>query len=363
MKLHLAFLLLLTSCSSPYQDLHNSLDEALIIIDKLYPEKPDKEKLRQSMLHGLIQGTDVHGSYLSEAQIKGLVESVDGGDLKLGLLISKHKDGLLAKKVFEKSASYTAGIKENDILIEFDGSPLKDISPDDFLLFIKEKKPYSVTFLRNNKKITTDITPGHFIAPTAELKWFNNIACLKFGHIIGKDAAEEVQAHLQTIKAHKQLKGLILDLRNCLGGSFEAGIGIASQFLDGHVVLEMQKKEDFSKFSSRGPDTLNKIPLVVLQNKNTCSAAEIIAAALKAHKRATLIGENTAGSATAKAVVSFVNRKDGLILTIAFLNDPFGKRIGKNGVEPDILKKEIKLQKKIKSDLYIAEALKFLHSK
>ena len=101
----------------------------------------------------------------------------------------------------------------------------------------------------------------------------------------------------------------------------------------------------------------------MLQNKNTCSAAEIIAAALKAHKRATLIGENTAGSATAKRVVPFINRKDGLILTIAFLNDPFGKRIGKNGVEPDIVKKEIKIPKSQKSDLYIAEALKLLNSK
>lgn len=275
------------------------------------------------------------------------------------MLLTKHKDGLQVKKVFEQSAGYSVGIKEGDLLTEFDGTPLKDIKLEDFLSLIKEKKPYVVTLLRNKKKITTEITPGHFTVPTAELEWFGNVAYLKFG-CIGKSAADEVQGHIQAIKTNRKLKGIILDLRDCPGGSFEAGVGIASQFLDGDVVVEMQRKQSFSKFSSKGRDTLNKLPLVVLQNKNTCSAAEIIVAALKAHKRAILIGENTAGSATAKAIVSFSNHKDGLILTIAFLNDPFGKRIGKSGIEPDILKKEIKISKNKKSDPYIAEALKFL---
>ncbi len=362
MKLSLLLFLLLASCSSPYQDLHDSLDEALTIINEFSPEKPEPEKLRQGMLQGLIQGIDPHGLYLSEVQKKNLVESIEGGDLKLGVLITNHEDGLQAKKVFEKSPGNVAGIKDNDILIEFDGVSLKNIKLDDFLPLIKEKKSYPVTLLRGNRKITTSITPGQFKSPSVELKWFDNVACLKFG-CIGKDAANEVHDQLQIIKAYKKLKGLILDLRDCPGGSFEAGIDITSQFLDGDVVVEMQKKEEFLKFCSNEHDILNKLPLLVLQNKNTCSAAEIIAAALKAHKRATLIGENTAGSATAKRVVPFINRKDGLILTIAFLNDPFGKRIGKNGVEPDIVKKEIKIPKSQKSDLYIAEALKLLNSK
>lgn len=84
MKLYLLVFLLLANCSNPYRDLHNSLDEALTIIDELYPEKPDKEKLRQSMLHGLVQGIDTHGSYLSEAQIKILTENIEGGRIKTG---------------------------------------------------------------------------------------------------------------------------------------------------------------------------------------------------------------------------------------------------------------------------------------
>ena len=362
MKKELLLLFCLVGCVDPYQDLHKSLDETLEIIDKLYPEKPNIEKMRQGMLNGLIQGTDTHGSYLDEMSLKNLVESVDGGDLKLGMVISKHKNGLFVKKVYENSPAYIAGLVDGDILTNFDGYPLKDITLDSFLKLIKEKKSYLITLIRDKTTLEKKVTPGTFIAPSTELKWLDSIAYLKFG-CINKNAADEVAKHLQTIKKNKKSKGLILDLRDCPGGSFEAGVGIASQFLDGHVVVEMHKKEDNSKFSSAGFDTINKLSVIILQNKNTCSAGEIISAALKAHKRATLMGENTAGSATAKSVIHYPNRKDGLILTIAFLNDPNGKRIGKEGLEPDITLKDNEVSKIKKMDFYISEALKFLNKK
>jgi len=359
MTWYLLSLLLLIGCSTPYQDLHDSLDEALEIIKKFYPEQPSLEKLRQGMLQGLIQGADIHGNYLSKEDKKSLKENVDGGDVKLGMILAKHQDGLLVKKVYKESAAYIADFKENDILIEFDGTLLKGIILYDFLKLIKGTNPYRVTLLRKNKALIKEITPGPFIVPSAELNWFGNIACLKFG-CINKNAANEVHNYLEIITAHQQLSGLILDLRDCPGGSFEAGIGIASQFLDGHVVVEMQKKEDFLKFCSTGPDILKKLPVVVLQNKKSSSAAEIIAAALKAHKRAILIGENTSGSATAKEVFQYPNREDGLILTIAFLNDPLGKRIGNEGVEPDIKIETSEISKNKYRDVYIKKALSLL---
>lgn len=110
-------LLLLIGCSNPYQELHDSLDETLEIIKEFYPEKPSLEKLRQEMLQGLIQGADIHGNYLSKDDTKSLKENVDGGELKLGMILAKHQDGLFVKKVYKESAAYIANFKENDILI------------------------------------------------------------------------------------------------------------------------------------------------------------------------------------------------------------------------------------------------------
>ena len=98
----------------------------------------------------------------------------------------------------------------------------------------------------------------------------------------------------------------------------------------------------------------------MLQNRNTFSAAEIISAALKGNKRAKIIGENSGGAATAKNIAYYPNRTDGLIIPIAFLNDPNGKRIGKDGVEPDILMEETKIQKNKTLDAYILKALSFV---
>lgn len=359
MKKYTFFLFLLVGCSNPYQDLHDSLNETLSIIDGFYPEKPSVEKLRQGMLNGLIQAADSHGSYLSSDQLKSLVESVDGGKFKLGIILAKHKEGFIVRKVYEESAGHISGIKENDILTKFDEKPLKNMPLNDFPNIIKEEKAYQITLLREKKHLTKTITPKPFVASSTELKWFENIAYLKFG-CITKEAAQEVEKQLKKIQAQPRRAGLILDLRDCPGGSFEAGIGIASQFLDGHVIVEMQKKKDFSKFSSASFDALNKLPIVILQNQSTCSAAEIIAAALKAHKRAILIGTNTAGSATAKDIFHFSNRDDGFIISIAFLNDPFGKRISNTGVEPHIKIESVTLPKPQQKDVFIQKALTVL---
>ena len=360
--LQLILLLLLVGCSSKYQDLHKSLDETLAIIDELYPEQPDMQKLRIGMLHGLIQGVDPHGAYLDDVQIKNLVEAVDGSELKFGIEAAKHADGIEVKKVFAKSASEVAGLKAGDVIITFDDIPLKEFSLEKFPYLIKEKKPYKLVINRGHHKLTKELIPGHFTHPSIEFKWLKNVAYLKFG-CISKDSADQVRDHLLIIKQNPKLSALILDLRDSPGGSFEAGIGITSQFLDGSVIVEMQKKEGLSKFASAGIDTLNKLPIFVLQNQHTSSAAEIISAALKAHKRAKVIGKNSAGVATAKLVSRYPNRNDGLIISIAFLNDPNGKRIGKDGVEPDILIKEIKVQKNKACDLYIAESLRFVPAK
>lgn len=354
---HLLFLL--TSCTNPYQKLHHSLDETLSIIEEFYPEQPPIEKLRQGMLQGLIQGVDGHGSYLSEEQLRSLVEKVEGGKLKLGIVLAKHKDGLIVRKVYENSAGYLADIKESDIFTRLDEISLNSINLNDFPRLIKEERPYSITLLRKNKCLTKSITPGFFVPPSTELKWLKKIAHLKFD-CISKEGAKEVENQLHKIKSAPGLKGLILDLRDCPGGSFEAAVGIASQFLDGHVVIEMQKKKELSKFSSASSDTLNKLPIVILQNKNTCSAGEIIAAALKAHKRAILIGTTTGGNATAKEIFYYPNRSDGLILTIAFLNDPLGKRINNEGIEPHMKIEESPLGHQKSKDIYINKALEIL---
>ncbi len=357
MNFFLFTLLLLVGCSSKYQDLHQSLDETLAIVDELYPEEPNIQKMRIAMLQGLIHGVDQCASYLNDSQIKFLLESADGSKPKLGINVAKHKDGFEIKKVFEKSAADVAGLKVGDVICEFDGQPLKELALERFPLLIKEKKIYKLLVLRSSNKLIKEIIPDN--SPSIEFKWFDNVAYLKLD-FISNDCVNQVKNYLIKINSNPKSAALILDLRDSPGGSFNAAMEIAEQFLDGHPIVEMQKKYSFSKYAASGKDVLNKLPIFVLQNSNTFSAAEIISAALKGNKRAKIIGQNSGGSATAKHVVNYPNRTDGLIIPIALLNDPNGKRIGKNGVEPDILIEETKVQKSKQRDPYIFEALRFV---
>ena len=357
MKIFLPLLLLLVSCSSKYQDLHQSLDETLAIVDDLYPEEPNIQKMRVGMLQGLIQGVNSFGSYLNESQIKILIESADGSKPKLGINVAVHKEGFEIKKIFEKSAADLAGLKIGDVICEFDGQPLKELSLEKFPLLIKEKRPYKLLIKRGSNEFYKEMIPDNSL--TTEFKWFNNVAYLKLD-FISNDSVHQVKDYLIRIKTNPQLAALILDLRDSPGGGFDAAMEIAEQFLDGHPIVEVQKKSGLSKFAASGKDVLSALPIYVLQNRNTFSAAEIISAALKGNKRAKIIGENSGGAATAKNIAYYPNRTDGVIIPIAFLNDPNGKRIGKDGVEPDILMEETKIQKNKTLDAYILKALSFV---
>lgn len=350
-------LFLLVSCTNKYQDLYQSLDETLAIVEEHYPEAPDIQAMRVAMLQGLIKSINPCSFYLNEGQIKFLLESADGTKPRFGMNIAKHNEGIEIKKIFEKSPAELAGLKIGDVICEFEGQSVKGMPIENFPSLIKEIKSYKITVLRGTNKLNVEITPSD--CSTIEFKWFSNVAYLKLD-FISNDYVRQIKDYLNKIKTNPKATALILDLRDSPGGSFEAAMEISELFLDGHPIIEVQKKDNFYKIVSAGKDQLNKLPMFVLQNRNTYSAAEIISAALKCNKRAKVIGQNSGGSATAKFVLYFPNRKDGLIIPSALLNDPNGKRIGKNGVEPDILIEETKIQESKSKDLYILEALRFV---
>lgn len=362
MKKQLLLFLLLASCSTPHKYLHDSLDESLKIIYEQYPGEIDSEKLRQGMLQGLFIATSPFASYLNEIRLKAFLDAVDGSDLKLGMLVEKHDKGMLVKKVYKDSPSHKSGITENDIIIEFDCFSLKGLGLLEFIKLIKEKKSYTLKFLHKDKIHEAKITPGPFIPPSIELKWHGNVACIKIGFLT-KNSAKEFIENLNTIKSTPKATGIILDLRDCPGGSFESGLAIAGQFLNKKIVMEKQNAKNVEKYYSEPIDVSCKLPIIVLQGNNTYSAGEIISAALKGNKAATVIGQNTGGCALVKSIEPFKSQRDGYIIPIAFINDPSGNRIDSKGVEPDITIKDAKNSKDKRIDFYILEALKFLKSR
>ena len=144
-------------------------------------------------------------------------------------------------------------------------------------------------------------------------------------------------------KTNKNLKGYILDLRNNPGGLLSQAVQISDAFLDsGEIVsIKGRDKNDIKIYTARKGDAIKGKPLIVLINRGSASASEIVSGALKDHKRAILLGEKTFGKGSVQTIIPLKN-KGGLRLTTAKYYLPSGTSISEIGVEPDIVVKESK---------------------
>lgn len=365
--MHYLFMLLgfslfsLTSQEIDREKLHACLDEALDKIEEIYPGDIDQTKLMQDILKSVVLSVDKNADYLDQNQLNSIQSLFNGKSKGLGISIEKCFQGFKVMKVFEDSNAEKEEFAVGDILINLDDINLKDFSHEQLVKALSTERPYKIKLKRKGKILTKIISPSAYEFSSLSLKWIkDDVAHIKV-NFIHNNAEEEMRKIIENIKKRSKVKGVILDIRNAPGGSLLAASKIACLFLDGDLVVNLQSKTDKSAIISSGPDQLKNIPVVVLQNRNSCSAAEIISASLKASNRAKIIGENSAGAATAKLFLPLQDKKGALMITYAFLYDKNEKIIGTDGISPNILLKEIKESNSTDYDSQIDESLKFLN--
>lgn len=344
------------------EKLHTCLDEVLDKIEEVYPGEIDQEKLMQGMLKGTTQSVDQNADYLDQNHLNPMQDLFKGQSKGLGISVEKCAEGFKVNQVFKNSNASKEGFEVGDVLIKLDEINLNIISHEQLIKALSDEKPYKIKLKRKGKLLNKIISPSVYKFSSLNLKWIKDVAYIKIS-FIHEQAEEEMLKIIDEIKNRSKVHGMILDIRNAPGGSLLAAAKIACLFLDGDLVVNLQSKYDKSAIISSGPDQLKNIPIVVLQNRNSCSAVEIISASLKASNRATILGENSAGMATAKAFLPLQDKKGALIITYAFLYDKNEKKIGTDGISPNILLKEIKESETIVYDSQIVESLKFLSKK
>jgi carboxyl-terminal processing protease len=344
------------------EELHKRLDEVLDKIEETYPGEINQEELLKGMIIGVVRSVDKNADYISQDQLNSMQELFKGENKGLGITVEKCSQGFKVTSVFDNSNAAKEDFKSGDIIVQLDELDLKNISHQELIKKLSDERPYKIKLKRRGKILTKIISPAPFAFSSLKLEWIKDIAYIKVV-FIHEQADVEMLEIIDSIKKRSHTKGVILDIRNVPGGSLLAAANIACMLLDGDLVVDLKSKKDKSQIISSGPDQLKNIPIVVLQNRNSCSAAEIISASLQASKRATIMGQNSAGAATGKVFLPLTTEKGALILTYAFLYDKNGKKIGTDGISPDILLKEIKESKLTDYDSQISESLQFLGKK
>ena len=354
--------------SNPSDKLYEKLDlfsDVLNTLKKEYVDEVEQSEVIDAAINGMLQSLDPYSGYMSPESFRNMNDDTRGEFGGLGIEITM--EGGLVKVItpIEGTPADKAGVEAGDFIIKIDNKQVKGMSLMDAVKLMRGKIGTSIEITVRRPEIDEDlkfkITRAIIKIREVSSEVKNNIGYIRL-------RAFNEQSHNQMIKQinklnKNNLNGYILDLRNNPGGLLSQAIKITETFLDGGEIVSTRgrDKSDIKIYNAKKGDVLKKKPLIILINQGSASASEIVAGALKDHKRAILLGEKSFGKGSVQSIIPLKNR-GGLRLTTAKYYLPSGESIHEKGVEPDITVKKNKGNFKIntKTDNQLEYAIKLL---
>lgn len=351
------------------------LDMFWYVWDRVHESFIDKDKLdNNKLLFGAIKGMvdateDPYSNYLNPKESKNFSDSLQGSFEGIGTEIGKRDSNIVIIAPLKNTPAERAGLKPGDIILKIDEVSTYKMSLDEAVSRIKGKKGTSVTLniLREGETEPMDIkiTRALINIPVMNLEYLNSPASReKIAHLtiynFNEKLLNEFQKAVEEIKRGNVNK-IILDLRNNPGGILEVAVDVAGFFLDKDtvVVKELSQGGNIKEHKSKGNAFLKGKQVVVLINKGSASASEILAGALKEINNITLIGEKSFGKGSVQAFEVLPDRSS-LKLTIAKWLTPKEHSIQDNGITPDIEVKITKDDLNSKKDPQLDKAVEIL---
>ncbi len=316
--------------------------ESFELLQENFVDQPlDTTKLVQGAIRGMLKATgDKNTSYMTPIEQDMMSENMSGEIEGIGAEVDTNGEYLRVIAPLPGSPAEEAGMLPGDIIIAVDGKDVSDIDPFEVIGQIRGPAGtiVSITLKREGllESLVVEITRYNFVVASVESeKLANQIAYVKINRF-GDRTEKELRRQLRTLLSDDTV-GLILDLRNNPGGFLDAGIAVTSQFINNQVVM-METFGDGREreYRSRRDGLATDIPLVVLINRGSASASEIVASAVKDYKRGTLVGETTYGKGTVQTWINLTDNRGSVRITFARWVGPLGNSIDGQGVEPDI---------------------------
>lgn len=282
---------------------------------------------------------DPYSEYYTEQEFKEQQEDIDGTYSGVGMSIQKKKGEYLEViSPFIGSPAYKANIQIGDFITKINGEDIADLTAVECSKKLKGPKgtKVDVEIVRKGKDdpIKVTLVRDEIKLDNVESKMLDDnigyISLLKFGTGI----ANEIETEVEKLK-NQGMKKLILDLRTNPGGSLNEAVDLASLFTSEELMVSLVRKNGDKKVYTRTKNQVFDGPMVLLTNKGSASASEIITGILKDYKRATVIGDKTYGKGVAQSIIPFPTG-DAIKITIAKFETPKNNHIHKEGIEPDI---------------------------
>lgn len=311
----------------------------LRFIETQYVLDVDYTKLIDGAISGMVKTLDdPHSIYLDQKMYELMRSHTEGSFGGIGIVMGFKDNKITVISVMEGTPSEAAGIKTGDEIIAVDGKATSEIEPEEVVLHIRGEVDSEVTLKIHrvgeaDKDYTVKRATIHLQTVAGKmLPDTNGIGYIRIASF-SERTAEEFQAAYHTLEA-SGVKGMIIDLRENPGGLVTSCVEVANMLVpQGRIVSVVQRDGTREDYDSDLKE--KKYPLVVLIDKNSASASEILAGALQDTKAATIVGEKSYGKGSVQVVLPLYD-DDALKLTIAKYYTPAGRSIDGTGIEPDI---------------------------
>jgi carboxyl-terminal processing protease len=348
LKLLFVVVIICALCYGNAQRIRNlgDLGLAMDIIEHEYVDKPDKEKLYQAAMKGMIDSLDPYSGYIPVESLKPFqaVFEQEFGGLGVSLDGPKRRDRLTIVATLFDSPAYRAGIKPGDVILKINGEDSATAEVEDVSKKLRGREGTSVTLTieRANQPDPLEITVTRARIDVESVlgdrrqmdgKWDfimqddPRIAYMRL-EIFGEKTTEELKRAIGSVR--NQAQGLIIDLRDNTGGLLNAATDICDMFLDDGEVVSTRGRGDRvdQRYTAKlGTEIPNDIPIVVLINDHSASASEVVAACLQDRCRATIVGQRSFGKGSVQNVIPLDAGMAAMRLTTAYYYPPGGRLI------------------------------------
>ena len=338
------FCFLFQQVNSAEDDIYKKIDlfgEVLEKINKEYVDEINQSESMDSAINGLLQSLDPYSAYMSPEIFNEMQTETSGEFGGLGIEVSMESGVVKVISPIDDTPASRAGIKAGDYIVKINDVQVqgKSLSEAVDLMRGPVGSGIELTIRRRGERKALIFNVVREIIQIQSVKadiLEKNIGYLRLTSF-NENSGKQIEREIKRLEKNKDVKSYILDLRNNPGGLLSQAIKISDFFLDnGEIVSTKSRKpsENRKWFAKKGDLTNGKV-LIVLINYGSASASEIVAGALKDHKRAILLGENSYGKGSVQSIIPLKN--DGAIrLTVAKYYLPSGKSISEVGVSPDI---------------------------
>jgi carboxyl-terminal processing protease len=324
---------------------YRELDQFMNVFERVrasYVDKVDDKKLLQGAIEGMLASLDPHSSYLEGQDYQNLMIQTEGNYGGLGLQVTSEDGAVKVISPTEDSPAWRAGLKSGDYITSLDGKSIIGETLDSSVEKMRGKPGTNIrlTIVRPGRDKEFDVTLTREVIDLKPVKWEvkGDVGIVNINGF-SKNTGTMVRDALLGIDKSlgRRPNGYIVDLRSNPGGLLNEAVSVSDNFLERGEVVEQRGryKADLERYFASPGDNAHGLPVIVLIDAGSASAAEIVAGALQDQHRALIMGERSFGKGSVQSIID-LDDKTALRLTTARYYTPSGRSVQEGGIEPDV---------------------------